>query len=77
MRIFLLTVFCVATLNWTAVAENAVRCIGKPNKPIPPYKNTPSLILQGGDTIDDAFPITSLPFYDYGTTVGYNDDYEY
>jgi len=34
-----------------------------------------SLILQGGDTIGDAFPIPFVPFSDQGTTCGYNDDY--
>lgn len=34
------------------------------------------LIRQGGDTIDDAFPITSLPFTDTGTTTGYTNDYD-
>lgn len=32
-------------------------------------------IRQGGDTIADALPITSLPFHDTGTTLGYTDDY--
>ena len=30
---------------------------------------------QGGDTIEDAYIITSLPFEDTGTTVGYGDEY--
>ena len=31
---------------------------------------------QGGDTLADAFVITSLPFSDTGTTVGYDADYD-
>jgi hypothetical protein len=31
---------------------------------------------QGGDTIEDAHVITSLPFIDNGTTVGWGDDYD-
>ena len=49
----------------------------------PPVKNTPVVTYeppavprQGGDTVDDAFPITSLPFYDTGTTVGHINDYD-
>ena len=31
---------------------------------------------QGGDTVDDATPIGSIPFSDSGTTDGYNDNYD-
>ncbi|UCE66499.1 MAG: hypothetical protein JSU85_00365 [Candidatus Zixiibacteriota bacterium] len=34
------------------------------------------VILQGGDTFEDACVINWLPFIDSGTTVGYNLDYE-
>ena len=34
------------------------------------------IILQGGDTFEDAYVIERLPFVDSGTTVGYNLDYE-
>jgi hypothetical protein len=32
-------------------------------------------VLQGGDNIYSAFPITTIPFTDFGTTVGYANDY--
>jgi hypothetical protein len=41
--------------------------------PIPP---DPNVILQGGDTFTSATLITSLPYYDTGTTIGYTNDYE-
>ncbi len=41
-----------------------------------PFIIDPDRIRQGGDTIDDAFIIDSLPFTDTGTTVGYNNNYE-
>ena len=36
----------------------------------------PQVILQGGDTIEDATVIDSLPHYSNGTTIGYTDDYD-
>jgi hypothetical protein len=35
----------------------------------------PNVILQGGDNIGTATPITILPYNDAGTTSGYTDDY--
>lgn len=34
-------------------------------------------IRQGGDNVETAFLIEALPFYDYGTTVGYHDDIDF
>ena len=31
--------------------------------------------LQGGDNINNAFPVPTIPFSDNGTTIGYSDDY--
>ena len=42
----------------------------------PKYSPDPQVILQGGDTIEDATVIPSLPYHDEGTTIGYNDDYD-
>jgi hypothetical protein len=39
-------------------------------------ENIPNPIRQGGETIETAFPIPSLPFSDTGTTAGYLDDYD-
>jgi hypothetical protein len=36
----------------------------------------PTIILQGGDNINDATIINSLPYSDSGTTAGYTDDYQ-
>jgi len=41
----------------------------------PPNIPDPNVILQGGDAIEDATIILSLPFSDSGTTAGYTDDY--
>ncbi len=48
-----------------------------------PVKNTPIVIYvppavprQGGDTVDDAFPIDGLPFLATGTTVDFINDYD-
>ncbi|MBD3232653.1 MAG: T9SS type A sorting domain-containing protein [candidate division Zixibacteria bacterium] len=47
----------------------------------PPYtgpKNipNPNIILQGGDTIEDAVVIPSIPYSNTGTTAGYTHDYD-
>nr|NQU90625.1 carboxypeptidase regulatory-like domain-containing protein [Bacteroidota bacterium] len=39
------------------------------------YTN-PGGIRQGGDLIADATPIAAIPFYEVGTTDGYNNDYD-
>ena len=36
----------------------------------------PQTILQGGDNIDNAYVIPTVPFIDSGTTVGYTNDYD-
>jgi hypothetical protein len=36
----------------------------------------PRVIAQGGDNVNDAFFITSLPFSDMGNTIGYTHDYD-
>ena len=48
-----------------------------------PEKNTPTRtytppaeVKQGGDTVLDATNIPGLPFFDTGSTCGYNDDYD-
>ena len=41
------------------------------------HSKAPSdIILQGGDDISSAYPITYLPFYDAGTTIGFTDNYD-
>jgi len=46
-------------------------------KPAGDYTYTPPVgPRQGGDTIGSALPITTLPFTDNGTTVGYVNDYD-
>jgi hypothetical protein len=45
----------------------------KPAYAFPP--NVPDPMRQGGDTIDDALVIPSLPYSDSGTTTGFHDDY--
>ena len=48
----------------------------------PPYTGPvniphPHVILQGGETFETATEIPALPYSDNGTTVGYNDDYDF
>jgi hypothetical protein len=47
----------------------------KPVTVTTPPPPDPQVQRQGGDTIDDAIPIT-LPYVGSGTTVGYSDDYD-
>ncbi|MBD3233426.1 MAG: T9SS type A sorting domain-containing protein [candidate division Zixibacteria bacterium] len=37
---------------------------------------TQHITLQGGDTVEDAVEIPSIPFSTSGTTIGYNNDYD-
>ncbi len=38
--------------------------------------NVPDPSRQGGDTLEQAFPIPALPYFDTGTTTGFSDDYD-
>ena len=62
-QIFWGLVVCLC-LNMSAMAANT-EDQRNPNDPLD----------QGGDVCSTAFPITSLPFCDMGTTSGYNNDY--
>ena len=63
--------------DWRSATSNQPREAAK-KKPsdIIPNVPDPGVILQGGDDISSATPITTLPFYDSGTTTGYTDDYD-
>lgn len=43
---------------------------------VPTAAQVQAAALQGGDTFASALPITSVPFTDTGTTIGYTDDYD-
>ena len=67
--------------RWTSVSENQTTT--HPVKIDKPEKYTfynqgdyPDRSRQGGDTVDDATEITSLPYNNSGTTDGYMDDYD-
>jgi len=47
-----------------------------PKSPRPWPANMPATVRQGGDTMDDAFPIAAVPYETTGTTTGYTNDYD-
>lgn len=73
----LIVIVLVLGLTGTAVAQNLGSSRAEPTKntPIVNYE-PPAVPRQGGDTVEDAFPIDGLPFTDTGTTEGYNNDYD-
>jgi len=78
MRIILIILLSIIFMAGLAYADN--RCLSSSkNKPAiskSPNKPDPNVILQGGDTIEEATVIESLPYQDLGTTIGYTDDYD-
>ncbi|MBD3234835.1 MAG: T9SS type A sorting domain-containing protein [candidate division Zixibacteria bacterium] len=79
MRVILIIIMTFVTMAATETMLFAGQNRTNPDKPF--TSNTistpaPDVICQGGDTIEDAFIIPSIPFSDSGTTVGYTDDYE-
>jgi len=78
MKKIILLVLVFAFLFGQAVADKASFSIDeeKPLVNITPNKPNPSVILQGGDTVDDATVVGSLPYSNSGTTIGYTDDYD-
>ena len=58
--------------NLCAVAKAQVKPVNPGRINIP----DPNVILQGGDTFATAINIPALPYSDFGTTVGYVDDYD-
>jgi hypothetical protein len=75
-RAFLLLVF-VACLAAPANADLGARAPAKMIIPGPVVPPDPAVLRQGGDTMDDAFVIPSLPFAATGTCVGYNFNYDW
>jgi len=57
-------------LSWADAVAGKV-----PSSVVPPLPD-PNVILQGGDTCASATVISSLPYSDAGTTVGYTNDYD-
>jgi hypothetical protein len=70
---FLLVCLCLGS----AIAQDLGNSRELPvkNTPVVTYE-PPAVPKQGGDTIQDAYPIVGLPFTDTGTTAGYNNDYD-
>jgi hypothetical protein len=67
------------TLTLGVVGVAAAYDLGNqaPVKPVVTYpENIPNPERQGGDTIETASLIPSIPFHDSGTTLGYTDDYD-
>jgi len=73
--LFLFMIFSVAASATNPNAE-IMRSATKAPSTHSPNVPDPGVILQGGDTIDDATVISSLPFTTQGTNVGYSNDYE-
>jgi hypothetical protein len=48
----------------------------KPVREVIPPPADPEVLRQGGDTIENATVIMSVPYADVGTTAGYADDYD-
>jgi len=70
-------IIAIALLLVTVVATAA----SSPPSPTAPPKHDPGIVppegtLQGGDTIETAVVIPSIPYSTTGTTAGYNDDYD-
>ena len=73
----IIVLMCIMATVGTALAQSLDTSRETPSKPtttrpyIPPEESR-----QGGENINDAFPISGLPFADSGTTVGYINDYD-
>lgn len=79
MRTLLLfLILCAASNSWAITREllsaRQPTIVKAPGNYIAPISSTSPL---EGDTIDTAFLIATLPFHDIGTTIGYQDDYEF
>jgi hypothetical protein len=77
MRIVLalvVVVGMVACAGASLAADTGHRQPAKPAAMVAP--NVPDPARQGGDTIADATLIPAIPYYDAGTTTGFNDDYD-
>lgn len=67
--ILLLTGTTLADDNYFSIADKQISATA-PNVP------DPNVILQGGDTVNDATVIDALPYTTSGTTTGYTNDYD-
>jgi len=67
--ILLMTGTTLADDNYISI-EDKVATVKIPNVP------DPNVILQGGDTVNDATVIDALPYTTTGTTTGYTNDYD-
>jgi len=67
--ILLLTGTILADDNYFSIGDKVATAI-TPNVP------DPGVILQGGDTVNDATIIDALPYTTTGTTTGYTNDYD-
>lgn len=78
MRNFLALFVAVLFLSGIALANEANISYDNVKTPSTNVPNTPdpNVILQGGDTINDATVVESLPYSDNGTTAGYTNDYD-
>jgi hypothetical protein len=68
-----------ADITFAGEGEIHLGTTGQSFQKKPPYngpQNTPNLSKQGGDTFDDAIQIAAIPDTLFGTTEGYNDDYD-
>jgi hypothetical protein len=73
-------VLCIAVLFLSGIALATDANISYDNVKTPsattPNVPDPNIILQGGDTVNDATVVSALPYSDNGTTAGYTNDYD-
>jgi hypothetical protein len=71
-------IFMVLALVGTVMAQDLSPSRQPPVKEVSPQVyDPPEEPKQGGDTVNDAFPIYGLPTTMNGTTTGYTNDYDY
>ncbi len=78
MRKLIAICIVVCFTSGLALATDANLSFDQPKTPtaFAPNVPDPNIILQGGDTVNDATVIDALPYNNTGTTSGYADDYD-
>jgi len=71
---YMIAVALILSTVCTATAYDLGNALPKKTDLYPDYMNPD--VRQGGDTVDDATVIDTIPYDDVGTIAGYTDDYE-
>lgn len=72
-----ITAICFFFLGMTASAASNDNLNGSDNVEGMDTEVSYPAVRQGGETAEDAFLISNIPYSDSGTTTGYTDDYEW